>query len=32
MAVTGRRSRILIAVILGLLLLAFVATSILPPA
>lgn len=32
MAVTGRGSRIVIAVILGLLLLAFVATSILPPA
>jgi hypothetical protein len=31
-AVTGRGSRIVIAVILGLLLLAFVATSILPPA
>jgi hypothetical protein len=31
-AVTGRDSRIVIAVILGLLLLAFVATSILPPA
>ena len=29
---TGRGSRIVIAVILGLLLLAFVATSILPPA
>ena len=32
MAVTGRGSRIVIAVILGLLMLAFVATSILPPA
>ena len=32
MAVTGRGSRIVIAVILGLLVLAFVATSILPPA
>jgi hypothetical protein len=31
-AVTGRGSRIVIAVILGLLVLAFVATSILPPA
>jgi hypothetical protein len=31
-AVTGRGSRIVIAVILGLLALAFVATSILPPA
>jgi len=31
-AVTGRGSRIVIAVILGLLMLAFVATSILPPA
>ena len=29
---TGRGSRIVIAVILGLLMLAFVATSILPPA
>ena len=29
---TGRGSRIVIAVILGLLVLAFVATSILPPA
>jgi len=31
-AVTGRGGRIVIAVILGLLMLAFVATSILPPA
>jgi hypothetical protein len=31
-AVTGRGSRIVIAIILGLLMLAFVATSILPPA